>query len=123
MRAIRYEDGTFVGDYLYDLIDLLIVDEAGQVTPEVAGASFALARRALVIGDTDQIEPIWNVPGRVDVGNLLDNGLIDAADPRAGQQRFAATGRAASSGSVMRIAQHVSRYHQDPDLARGLVLR
>ncbi|MBB6504669.1 hypothetical protein F4693_001642 [Sphingomonas endophytica] len=122
MRAVRHEDGEFIGDYLYDLIDLLIVDEAGQVTPEVAGAAFALARSALVIGDTEQIEPIWNVPGRVDVGNLLDNGLIDAADPRGGQQRFAAAGRAASSGSVMRIAQHVSRYHQDPDLARGLVL-
>lgn len=122
MRAVRYEDGTFVSDYLYDQIDLLIVDEAGQVTPEVAGAAFALAQRALVIGDTEQIEPIWNVPGRVDAGNLLDNGLIDAADPRADQQRFAATGRAASSGSVMRVAQHVSRYHQDADLARGLVL-
>ncbi len=41
-----------------DLIDLLIVDEAGQVTPEVAGATFALAKQALVVGDILQIEPV-----------------------------------------------------------------
>jgi KaiC/GvpD/RAD55 family RecA-like ATPase len=122
MCARRYDDGTFVSDYLYDTIDLLIVDEAGQVTPEVAGAAFALARRALVIGDTSQIEPIWEVPSRVDAGNLLDIGFLNPQDEQAGRNPFAESGRAASSGSVMRIAQHVSRYHQDPELARGLVL-
>ncbi len=122
MCARRYDDGTFVSDYLYDTIDLLIVDEAGQVTPEVAGATFALARRALVIGDTSQIEPIWEVPSRVDAGNLLDAGLLTPQDEQAGCNPFAESGRAAASGSVMRVAQHVSRYHQDPDLARGLVL-
>jgi hypothetical protein len=122
MCARRYDDGTFVRDYLYDTIDLLIVDEAGQVTPEVAGAAFALARRALVIGDTSQIEPIWEVPSRVDAGNLLDAGLLTPQDELAGCNPFAESGRAASSGSVMRVSQHVSRYHQDPDLARGLVL-
>jgi hypothetical protein len=115
-------DGTFGDDYLYDTIDLLIVDEAGQTTPPVAGAAFALARRALVIGDTEQIEPIWDVPGRVDAGNLRDAGLLSAQDEQAGINPFAESGRAASSGSVMRVAQHVSRYHQDPDLARGLIL-
>jgi hypothetical protein len=122
MCARRRDDGDFVDDYLYDTIDLLIVDEAGQVPPEIGGAAFALARRALVIGDTEQIEPIWNVPGRVDTGNLLDSGLLTAEDDKAGRTPFAESGRAASSGSVMRVAQHVSRYHQDPDLARGLVL-
>jgi superfamily I DNA and/or RNA helicase len=35
----------FEKSYLYDFADLLIVDEAGQVLPEVAAASFALAKR------------------------------------------------------------------------------
>jgi hypothetical protein len=122
MRTRRHDDGTFVSDYLYNTIDLLIVDEAGQVTPEVGGAAFALARRALVIGDTAQIEPIWNVPRSVDAGNLLNAGLLTSEDEQAGRSPFAESGRAASSGSVMRVAQHVSRYHQDPDLDRGLVL-
>lgn len=38
--------------YLYDSVDLPIVDEAGQVPPEVATPSFALAKQALLIGDT-----------------------------------------------------------------------
>jgi hypothetical protein len=122
MCARRPEDGTFVDDYLWDTIDLLIIDEAGQVPPDVAGAAFALARRALVIGDTAQIEPIWNVPGRVDIGNLLDAGLLTPQDEASGLGPFADSGRAASSGSAMHVAQFVSRYHKDPDLARGLVL-
>lgn len=116
------EERRRVPDYLYDSIDLLIVDEAGQAAPEIAGAAFALARRALVIGDTMQIAPIWNIPGPVDVGNLRAAGLLSPEDQAARRNPFAETGRAAASGSVMRVAQHVSRYHQDPDLARGLVL-
>ena len=42
--------GSYRTEYLFNHIDLLIVDEAGQVLPEVAGPSFALAKRALVIG-------------------------------------------------------------------------
>ncbi|WP_454798657.1 AAA domain-containing protein [Novosphingobium lindaniclasticum] len=120
--ASRFQDGDFLPDYLYGQIDLLIVDEAGQVTPEIAGASFALAKRALIIGDTAQIEPIWSVPSRIDVGNLRQAGLIGGDDTGPDLATFLETGRAASSGSVMRIAQHASRYHQDADLERGLML-
>lgn len=35
-------------EYLFNLIDLLIVDEGGQVPPERAGAAFALAKKAVV---------------------------------------------------------------------------
>ncbi len=122
LRVRRGDGKNFADDYLYDTIDLLIVDEAGQVTPEVGAPAFALARRALVIGDTAQIEPIWNVPARVDTGNLLDAGLMTAEEERSGRNAFVESGRGASSGSVMRVAQQVSRYHQDRDLARGLML-
>lgn len=39
-----------LASYLFNYIDLLIVDEAGQVSPEVALPSFALAKKALVGG-------------------------------------------------------------------------
>ncbi len=121
-KVQRFEGGEFLADYMYDAIDLLIVDEAGQVLPEVAGAAFALARRALVIGDTMQIPPIWSIPRHVDGGNLLEHGLLEAGGGDASFQRIAASGRTASSGSVMRIAQHASHYQYDPDLSPGLYL-
>lgn len=67
---------SYQTEYLYNYIDLLIVDEAGQVLPEVAGPSFSLAKRALVIGDTQQIEPITSLTATVDAGNLAEAGLI-----------------------------------------------
>ncbi|KYE76613.1 hypothetical protein AF381_24500, partial [Salmonella enterica subsp. enterica serovar Typhimurium] len=51
----------FEKSYLFDFADFLIVDEAGQVLPDVAAASFALANKAFVIGYTEQIPPIWSI--------------------------------------------------------------
>ncbi|AFC86323.1 AAA domain-containing protein [Frateuria aurantia] len=119
----RHNGHGFVDDYALDFADLLIVDEAGQVLPEVAGASFALARQALVIGDTQQIEPIWSIPPAIDIGNLVAAGLRPTSgDPEVWYERFGQSGRSAASGSVMAIAQSVSRYRYDPELARGMYL-
>lgn len=118
----RYERGEFVPDYLYDFIDLLIVDEAGQVLPEVAGASFSLARRALVIGDTLQIEPIWSMKPLVDIANLIKSNVMGHEDVRFDYNRISELGKSAASGSVMEIAQRATRYHYDKDLARGMYL-
>lgn len=122
MLTSRYNNGSYVPDYLYDFIDLLIVDEAGQVLPEVAGASFSLAKRAMVIGDTRQIEPIWSVKVHVDIGNLISVGVMDDRNIQKDYERIADLGKAAASGSVMEIAQAASRYHYDPDMARGMFL-
>ena len=122
MRVRQYQDSGYVDDYLFNTIDLLIVDEAGQVSPEIGGAAFALAKRALVIGDTAQLKPIWNIVGAVDTGNLHQNALIESAQTAASPSPFVQSGRAASSGSIMRVGEHVSRYHQDDRLPRGLNL-
>lgn len=48
--------------YNYELADLLIVDEAGQVSPEIGLPTFALAKKAVVVGDVAQIPPVHNIP-------------------------------------------------------------
>ena len=122
-KCSKYESpGVFSEQYLYDFIDLLIVDEAGQALPEVAGPAFSLARRALVIGDTLQIEPIWGIPGKVDIGNLASAGLLGPHSAGDEYERLCGLGMTAAAGSVMALAQQKTHYHYDPDLARGMFL-
>lgn len=90
---------------VYNLIDLLIVEEAGQVSPEIAGPSFSLAKRAVIVGDGLQIEPVWSVKGVIDNANAKSEGF----DPKV----LHSTGRAASSGSVIRMAQTATVFSQD----------
>lgn len=111
--------------YFYNLADLLIVDEAGQVLPEVAAASFALAKKALVIGDTEQIAPIWNSLPSIDIGNMVEEKLLPGGTQEELMDAYARvcdSGKSAASGSVMKVAQFNSRYQYDPDLARGMYL-
>ncbi|ERK14059.1 putative superfamily I DNA helicase [Serratia fonticola AU-P3(3)] len=113
-------EGKFRDDYLINEIDLLIVDEAGQVAPDVAAASFALAKRALVIGDVHQIKPVSNQSRRVDVGNLLQHRLSSNLDEYSD---ICAHGRSVVDGSVMRIAQSASQYRYLEDAEPGMFLR
>ena len=115
----------FEKSYLYDFADLLIVDEAGQVLPEVAAASFALAKKALVIGDTEQIPPKWSIAPAIDVGNMLAEKILSGSTQEEITEKYTAIadlGKSAASGSVMKIAQFASRYQYDPELARGMYL-
>jgi len=105
---------------LFETIDLLIVDEAGQALAEVAAASFALSKRAIIVGDTDQIEPVWNVPEKIDLANLAQFQLLDSDD--AYESFWKRSGLLASTGSVMKVAQRQSKYHQYKELSRGLYL-
>ncbi|MCL3880707.1 AAA domain-containing protein [Marivita sp. GX14005] len=108
--------------YLLGFIDLLIVDEAGQVLPEVAAPSFALAKRALVIGDTQQIEPISSVSSSVDIGNLQGCGLLPDVYSEADLVAVSNRGIRSTDGSAMRLAQEACPYEPYPDLERGLYL-
>ncbi|WP_407304293.1 AAA domain-containing protein [Enterobacter hormaechei] len=115
----------FEKSYLYDFADLLIVDEAGQVLPEVAAASFALAKKALVIGDTEQIPPIWSIAPAIDIGNMLAEKILSGSTQEEITEKYTAIselGKSAASGSVMKIAQCASRYQYDPEMARGMYL-
>ena len=96
---------TVWGKPQYNFIDLLIVEEAGQVSPEIAGPSFSLAKRAVIVGDALQIEPVWGVKERIDRANAsmedLDHGELKGK------------GLAASSGSVIKMAQAATVFSQD----------
>ncbi|MBN2908322.1 hypothetical protein JQC72_02150 [Polycladomyces sp. WAk] len=101
----KYQSG-----YLTGFIDLLIIDEAGQVSPDLAVPAISLAKKALVVGDTMQIEPISSVTRDVDHGNLLGTGVI--ADLKEAEE-IEEKGVTAALGSVMRIAQRRSKYRKN----------
>ncbi|AHF78770.1 Putative superfamily I DNA helicase [Sodalis praecaptivus] len=127
MKTSEFVGGAkkFDDSYLYNFADLLIVDEAGQVLPEVAAASFALAKKALVIGDTEQIAPIWNSLPGIDIGNMVEEHILPGGTQEELTDAYALvseSGKSAASGSVMKIAQFNSRYRYDPDFARGMYL-
>lgn len=48
-----------------DLFDVLMVDESGQIIPYYLVAPLYRMRRAIIVGDVNQIEPIKNVPPRL----------------------------------------------------------
>lgn len=62
--------------YLYNYIDLLIVDEAGQISPEIAAPSFSLSKKAVVVGDEEQIPPVWGTVRALDIAIAISNKVI-----------------------------------------------
>lgn len=105
---------------LYNTIDLLIVDESGQVSPELAVPSFSLARQAILVGDIEQIEPIWPVSGQYSFINLRRFGVVTSSkDPL--YTFLAEHGFLSSSGNIMRMARKSSSYQVDSE--RGAFLR
>jgi hypothetical protein len=77
-KVFKHYIGDGISSYLYEKIDLLIVDEAGQVSPEIAACSFALAKKAIVVGDVNQIEPVWSIERRLDMALAIENNVIES---------------------------------------------
>ncbi len=105
-------DGGF--GHCLSAADLLIVDEAGQVPPQAAAALFGLARRAVVVGDVEQLKPIWGISSADDEAILYRHGLGRRA------MELDQWGSRAASGSVMRLARRASAFGH-PD-GRGIPL-
>jgi hypothetical protein len=102
--SVYAPDGKSSRRSLVDFVDLLIVDEAGQVAPEVGGIGLALGRRALVVGDVHQIEPVWSVGRQTDDGNVVRYELEPHADA------LDRSGARAMNGSLMRLARHAGAF-------------
>ena len=113
-------ENNYRTEYLAQEIDLLIIDEAGQVAPEVAGASMSLAKRAVMIGDVSQIKPVVGVAPSVNLGNLFANQLIASNEDYEAVQ---ASGHSVVGGSAMHVAQTASQYHYLPQAEPGMYLR
>lgn len=97
--------------FLYNFADLLIVDEAGQVSPEIALASFSLAKRAVVVGDEQQIPPVWNTVDEIDrqlakAYHVIDNenDFINTLGKNKGN------GINCSESSIMNVATKACEY-------------
>lgn len=100
-------DGAWVSNFMLDFVDLLIMDEAGQVGPHIGAAAFALASRAVVVGDIYQIEPVSRVSRGADYGNCARLGLGSMwydGDP-VSPHLVSEPSDGVSQGSVMRLAQ------------------
>ncbi|MDI3409925.1 hypothetical protein QKW52_03795 [Bacillus sonorensis] len=112
---MSYDNGK--EHFLYNYIDLLIVDEAGQVTPEIAACSFSLAKRAVVVGDVYQIEPVWNINETLDMSLALSNDVITSVGRF---EKLRELGLNTSESSVMRVACKSCKYEKHQQ--RGLFL-
>lgn len=120
----KSEDGKNLYDTppLLDFIDLLIVDEAGQVSPEVGIATFALAKQAVVVGDIKQIEPVWNITNKIDIGNLKKCQIIRDYDDTIYEKEFDPKGFLSSTGSIMKMSQNASGFKETGLHEKGVLL-
>ncbi|MBI9010950.1 MAG: DNA helicase [Clostridiales bacterium] len=101
-----YTDPTSSG-FLYNFIDLLIVDEAGQVSPEIAACSFALAKKAVIVGDIHQIEPVWSINRSLDISLAIESKIIER---EVDFEKLDELGLNTSSSSVMSVASSRCNY-------------
>lgn len=109
--------------YYAQLFDYMIIDEAGQVSPEVAVASFYLTKKILSVGDIYQIEPIWSIAPPLDYKNMEKYHIVnDDNDFKELSER----GYLASDGSVMKMALYKSPYSYqtaNKTTEKGVLLR
>lgn len=102
--ASYYKQGNGQLPY-FELFDYLVVDEAGQVAPNIAIPSFSLAKRAVVVGDVNQIEPVWTTNEAIDTVNLLHNKLLSKVEDST-LDILKQQGKLVSSGNIMAMAQN-----------------
>lgn len=103
--------------FLYNYIDLLIVDEAGQASPEIAAGAFSLAKKAVVVGDVYQIEPVWSVNRALDKALAFSHGVIQDLKEF---DKLEQIGLNCSSSSVMKVAAKCCKFQKFEE--RGLFL-
>lgn len=95
--------------YMYNYIDLLIVDEAGQISPEIAAPSFSLAKKAVVVGDEEQIPPVWGTPRALDIAIAISNKVIAN---KAQYLELETSGLNCSQSSIMKLASLSCSYEK-----------
>ena len=112
-----------VPPYLFGEADLLIIDEAGQGAPEVGTSAFLFAKRAIVVGDVEQLEPVWSLDEATDRLLVQRFGIIGAVDSdRDAYSALGTNGVLMANGSIMRMAQRATIWSSPTAQASGLTL-
>ena len=98
-------------------IDVLVVDEAGQASPELAAMGLLLSKKSIVVGDGYQISPVYNMEAS------LDWGLFRAkTQQKCSLEDFDKNPWNCHQSSILKVAQQYTKWHQYPNLERGLYL-
>ncbi|MBV9105553.1 MAG: hypothetical protein JO313_05965 [Verrucomicrobia bacterium] len=114
-----YYDFQAKANHPVDLpIDLLIYDESGQVTPDLGLPLLGLARRAVAVGDLNQLEPVRNFDQASDE-RLLRSQSIEELQ----QAALRGSGLTHTTGSVMRAFQQATAYTNTNVEEPGVLLR
>lgn len=117
-NMVYYDVKTKTEKYMFNFIDYAVVDESGQCSPEIGAISFLFSKKAIVVGDTDQIAPIYTISN--DVDHIYYSKIIGK---NINYDEFDNLPFNCSSGSVMKIAQNNSLYNPYIEyLSRGLYL-
>lgn len=111
-----------------DLIDWLIVDEAGQVLPAIAGGMISVAKRALLVGDAKQIQPVSNLSQPIDLANAKKFGLWDSNDSLEQLKKYGVlcsvdSKTCESLGNLILLGQAQAKYQINPHCPPGLMLK
>jgi len=88
-----------------DVIDWLVLDESGQIRPDIAAPTMSVAKRALVVGDTKQLEPIYGITEGIDLANAKKYNITNNYREFINLKEM---GMTSSSGSVMKLSQTAS---------------
>jgi hypothetical protein len=113
-----------VPPYLFGEAELLIVDEAGQGTPEIGASPFLFAKRAIVVGDIEQLEPVWNLDAATDrlLAQRFGVNALRTENDGDAYEALLPAGVLMARGSVMRMAQRATQRSAPNAPAAGLTL-
>ena len=112
--SIDHPNPDYPRHFAYGMADLLVMDESGQAVPEVGAVCFALTKRALVVGDLKQLEPVPTIQPQNEITLLARRKAVDD------YTYLMDTFKTPSSGSILAMAQLASSYHDR--YGKGLTL-